>query len=71
MANKDIIVTIAPCSEKNLEKAKKIFNGYIVKKVMDYISETFPPEKQDYIKNEYVKYLKDKIEEKKQKKTAQ
>lgn len=71
MANKDIIVTFAPYTERDLQKAKEIFNGYIVKKVMNYISETFPPEEQDYIKDEYVNFLKKKIEDKKQKKTAQ
>jgi len=72
MADKDIIVTFAPCSEKDLQKAKEIFNGYIVRKVLNYIYETFPPEEQDYIKDEYVKFLKKKVKEKEQqKKVAQ
>ena len=70
MANKDIIVTFAPYTEKDLQRAKEIFNGYIVKKVENYISETFPVEEQGYIREEYIKILKKKAENKKSKDKA-
>ncbi len=70
MANKDIIVTFAPYSEEDLQRAKKIFNGYIVKKVTSFFAENFPPEEQDYIRDEYIKFLTKKIEAKKAKENA-
>ncbi len=70
MANKDIIVTFAPYSENDLQRAKEIFNGYIVKKVLNFFSENFPPEEQDYIRDEYIKFLIKKIQDKKAKDDA-
>ncbi len=58
-------VTVAPCSEAALKRAKEIFNKFIAKKVLEYIHEKVPAEHQEYVLDEYIKSLKEDIENEK------
>lgn len=63
-------VTVAPCSEATLQRAKDIFNKFVVKRVLAYIHEEVPEEQQEYVLDEYIRSLKEEVEKEKNGKVA-